>query len=297
MEIGKDVIDGKNDFIKNDPCAEVKGSTKECQAVGKVRVKLEDNDHHVVIPAVKVKENNCKGIGAHLVQPKDGTAPPLISGSTNDNQIKSVPAVKMENASVSESMKQVKVKAQATGSSVSNKASTYRSTRSRSKAKGGRTMALKGAYASIREAPRVLRKPSASLPVPNPILPSPASNELTDNYEHLPKSNIKVQQYQQVKVEEGSIVQAIDNSSQDNFLRNTKPVLPLCKTSSVAVSQQIRNETPVAPTRAQNNSVSFKGLPSTIVNSANSLPTRKRGFSIDLDRKYKQKLLLHLCRW
>mmetsp|Transcript_8900 Transcript_8900/g.13280 ORF Transcript_8900/g.13280 Transcript_8900/m.13280 type:complete len:760 (+) Transcript_8900:159-2438(+) len=281
--IGRDVTGNtKNDTNNNDSFAGIKGDSEGCHTGDKIRVKLEDNGN-LVAKDIKAEDNHYKVIGANMVQPNGGTARSLNPGqSVNGNQSKNGPAVKIEKGSDCESVKPMKMNT--SGSSTGNKASPYRATRSRSKVKGGRTMPLKGAYASIRDAPRVLRKPSASLPVPNPILPSPVSKEFTEKDIHLSKPNINLQQYQEIKVEEGSTVQPMDNSSQDNLLRNTKLVLPLCNTSPMMGPQKISNEPALPSTRTQNNSsVSFKGVPVAPQNLTNPTSTRKRGFSIDLD--------------
>lgn len=172
---------------------------------------------------------------------------PMINnvGEANNN-VENVPTIKLEEGT--NLQKVIKTKPPS-----NTKATTYRGTRSRTKgAKSGRTMALKGAYASIREAPRVARKPNVALPVPNPILPSPAPTEVQSN-------NITQQKEESVD-----------------------------KTMNVPVTCTDSNPQEIDSKKTRNNSVSFvvsnhPGNPSA--NMPSNLPTRRRIFSIDLDRK------------
>ncbi len=168
------------------------------------------------------------------------------------NSVEGVSTIKLEEGTKLQ-------KATKTKPPSNTKATTYRSTRSRTKgAKVGRTMALKGAYASIREAPRVVRKPNVALPVPNPILPSSAPTE-----------------------------------GQSNNITQQKEEL-VDKTMNVPVTCTDSNPQEIDSRKTRNNSVSFvvanhPGNPSA--NMPNNLPTRRRIFSIDLDRKYSHDTL------
>lgn len=117
-------------------------------------------------------------------------------------------------------------------------------------------MALKGAYASIREAPRVARKPNVSIPVPNPILPSPATIE--------PK-----QEQQNTDI--------VDTTMTD--------------VSKDLLQAQSNNSLEQNSTRSRTNSLSqtyskHPGNPQ--LNTANNATSRRRIFSIDFDRKFKR---------
>lgn len=148
-----------------------------------------------------------------------------------------------------------------------NKASTQRSTRSRSKgAKGGRTMALKGAYASIREAPRIVMKPSVAVPVPNPILPSPVTNEVN-------KANINAKLNQVGKIENkiqpnqtAPIIKKDESSNSTENPKMTQGIVKSAKPTSNAISLTIPARHPGNPNKQQAN--------------------RRRIFSIDLDCKF-----------
>lgn len=145
-------------------------------------------------------------------------------------------------------------KAQVSHSSGNTKTAAYCSTRSRTKgAKNGRTMALKGAYASIREAPRVPRNPSVSLPVPNPILPSPAPKEFGATSE----------------LTHEEVVDKTIPTSSNGYLSTTS--------SAVAVSSDSSNtQDENAPQQAV--ATNHPGNPNHT--------SRRRFFSIDLDRKF-----------
>jgi len=173
--------------------------------------------------------------------------------------------------------------------SMQNKNSTYRNTRSRSKgSKFGRTMALKGVYASIREAPRVVRKPTTSIPVPNPILPSPLFKEKVNNNNYS-DSNCSGE----VKKEE---------QTEDCQNTELKPVLDTNIGNSSTVLKDAPNETvnnsrlelqtmtqedfsAIHKPRPRTNSVSFciSSHAGKANNSTTQSLTRQRMFSIDLD--------------
>ena len=166
-------------------------------------------------------------------------------------------------------------------SHVSSKTTIHRNNRLRAKgSKNGRTMALKGAYASVREAPRIPIQPSVSIPVPNPILPSPAPRELKVYEGQAFKSKVNLNE-----LEKGDAVdQPITNFSQDIFQTHSTPVPASCMSSNTIGQQQTQNE---AVARSRTNSVSFAmanhpGVPS---NLNNNFASRSRIFSIDLDRK------------
>lgn len=165
-------------------------------------------------------------------------------------------------------------------SSTSSKPTPCRTTRSRAKVvKPPRTMALKGAYASIREAPRgVVRKPNVSIPVPNPILPlpSPLPRQINPAVEKPPSS--RVNNFKNVKQEVTSDEKCSVNISM-------QPLSSSCQIGNTTTQQTMQTETIVKP---RTNSVSFNsinhpGHPSNLTNKI----SRSRIFSIDLDRKFK----------
>lgn len=154
------------------------------------------------------------------------------------------------------------------------KSSTQRSTRSRSRsAKGGRTMALKGAYASVREAPRLPRKPNVAIPVPNPILPSPVPNEINKT-----KMNVKMNSV--VKLED--MMQGRQTAPARNQQAHSQSSnIQSTTTKSVNVAQNSATST-----QQGSNTVSFSTTSRHPGNPSAALPKRGRIFSIDFDRKF-----------
>ena len=256
---------------------------KQILAVALMKSVLESNKSDKVIKSDKAKKENnsvqAETVGESSGLGVDSSARVKIeesdNGSTsaveitqtnsvqNDNAIQtgikeeSNIGLQKENSTPTKVTKPKPTKSQAAQPTVTSKSSSYRSTRSRSKgSKNGRTMALKGAYASIREAPRVARKPNVSIPVPNPILPSQATIE--------PK-----QEQQNTDV--------VDTTMTD--------------VSKDLLQAQSNNSLEQNSTRSRTNSLSqtyskHPGNPQ--LNTANNATSRRRIFSIDFDRKFKR---------
>jgi hypothetical protein len=263
---------------------------------------MNSNGHGAVVPLVKVEDKECSNATV--------TDPPNTAQKSHETKIPSNSALLCnalkndrdgganitKRLKLSQDSENMKLKGDVSDSSVSTKSTSYRGTRSRSKgAKGGRTMALKGAYASIREAPRgvVLKPINVSLPVPNPILHSPATQETIENEQQAVRSNIKLQQHQEVKIEENIAIQPMATCSQDTFITNeTQTPAPTISSTIVGPQNPQIEPTTSATTisRPRTNSVSFM-VPNhnhpvnQSYNITNNLPSRRRIFSIDLDRK------------
>ncbi len=167
-----------------------------------------------------------------------------------------------------------------------NKISTQRNTRSRSKsAKGGRTMALKGAYASIREAPRVVRKPNVTtIPVPNPILPSPVTTDLN-------KANVVTEINPVLKMDD--MIQGGQGAPTQNQQQQQTQNHNATKSSLANLTQNnVATTKPTAPNAAVACAIPARCPSNTNSNPTPQQATRRRIFSIDFDSKFLLLLVL-----
>lgn len=143
------------------------------------------------------------------------------------------------------------------------------STRSRTRGTKIKTVGLKAQYASVREAPRYVPKPT--LPVPNPILSSPALA--------IQKAPLKNKTKQTAaRTSKGKRSNAV-MKSEPLAMPPTEP-LPTNLLSGIPVKKEEPstkfNDCALTPTKSNE----------TVANGTVIAPSRRRIFSIDLDRKY-----------
>lgn len=143
------------------------------------------------------------------------------------------------------------------------------STRSRTRGTKIKTVGLKAQYASVREAPRYIPKPT--LPVPNPILSSPALA--------IQKAPLKNKTKQTAaRTSKGKRSNAA-MKSEPLAMPPTEP-LPTNLLSGIPVKKEEPNtkfnDCALTPTKSNE----------TVANGTVIAPSRRRIFSIDLDRKY-----------
>jgi hypothetical protein len=144
------------------------------------------------------------------------------------------------------------------------------SPRIKSRAAKSKNVGLKADYAIVRHTTRLTPKPS--VPVPNPILPSPAPSTLKDMINEVPSQPIT----RAKKKTKDSASLLVGKTTRQRSTGNSMP-----SSSSVDDTVSIR---PNAPTPTKSNETK----------SGDHLifPGRRRIFSIDLDRKFHNEIFM-----